>query len=70
MFTVESAESICSFFDSIALFIFQDSLSIHTFQMVVVNLFALSYFLGKINIKTGEEAGGNKDEEKRENIKG
>ncbi|XP_050717150.1 nonsense-mediated mRNA decay factor SMG7-like isoform X3 [Eriocheir sinensis] len=39
-------------------------------QMVVVNLFALSYFLGKINIKTGEEAGGNKDEEKRENIKG
>lgn len=38
--------------------------------MVVINLFALSYFLGKINIKAGEEAGGNKDEEKRENAKG
>ncbi|KAK8388592.1 hypothetical protein O3P69_020530 [Scylla paramamosain] len=39
-------------------------------QMVVVNLFALCYFSGKIKVKTGEEAGVKKDEEKLENTKG
>ncbi|KAG0720028.1 hypothetical protein GWK47_007032 [Chionoecetes opilio] len=38
-------------------------------QMVVVNLFALCYFSGKITVKTGEEADAKKDEEKLENTK-
>ncbi|KAK3886902.1 hypothetical protein Pcinc_008970 [Petrolisthes cinctipes] len=38
-------------------------------QMVVVNLFALSYFSGVVKIKTGEEIGGKKDEEKLEKPK-
>lgn len=37
--------------------------------MVVVNLFALSYFSGVVKIKTGEEISGKKDEEKLERPK-
>lgn len=35
-------------------------------QMVVVNLFALSYFSGVVKIKTSEETGSKKEEEKLE----
>ncbi|ROT80672.1 putative protein SMG7-like [Penaeus vannamei] len=38
-------------------------------QMVLVNLFALNYFSGNVKVRTSDEAGLRKDEEKQENPK-
>lgn len=37
--------------------------------MVLVNLFALNYFSGNVKVRTSDEAGLRKDEEKQENPK-